>query len=238
LRTDPTVCLWLQGMPLAIIDGSPATPAIYYVQTDHIDTPRVVLDRQGRQRWSWVAEPFGNSAPVTNPLGLGALTLNLRMPGQYFDSESGLSYNWHRSYDAGVGRYTQSDPIGLEGGINTYSYAESDPVDKSDPSGLIVGPILRVGAAAMAICMKNARCRKAVQEAIEKCKNIECRFERHDAHHNFPGHGYCEHYSLRCYEKGAKGRPPIFEAQWPFPGRCVGQKPGGPLPPWLPPSGP
>ena len=128
--------VWLQGLPVAIIDGSPASPAVYYIQTDHLGTPRVALDRAGRQRWSWVAEPFGNSEPVEDPLGLGSLRINLRMPGQYFDLESGLAYNWHRAYDASTGRYTQSDPIGLEGGINTYSYVGSAPTMFTDPRGL------------------------------------------------------------------------------------------------------
>jgi RHS repeat-associated protein len=128
--------IWLGDLPVAVVDGSATAPQIYYVQTDHLDTPRVLLDRAGRQRWSWVAEPFGNSAPVENPIGVGTVSLNLRMPGQYFDVESGLNYNWHRSYDAGVGRYTQSDPIGLEGGINTYIYVGGNPVSKVDPMGL------------------------------------------------------------------------------------------------------
>ena len=134
--------VWLQGMPVAIIDNAPASPTIYFVQADHTGTPRVALDRAGRQRWAWVAEPFGNSAPVEDPIGVGDLRINLRMPGQYFDVESGLAYNWNRSYDAGVGRYTQSDPIGLAGGINTYSYVGSAPTMFTDPDGLqIVIPI-------------------------------------------------------------------------------------------------
>lgn len=128
--------VWLQNMPVAVVDGAPSSPQIYYVQTDHINTPRVLLDRSGRQRWSWVAEPFGNSAPVEDPIGQGTVKLNLRMPGQYFDGESGLAYNRHRTYDAGVGRYTQSDPIGLDGGINTYAYVGGNPVSRVDPYGL------------------------------------------------------------------------------------------------------
>jgi len=87
-----------------------------------------------------MAEPFGTTAPEENPSGLGALTFNLRFPGQYFDKESGLHYNWHRDYDAGTARYVQSDPIGLAGGINTSSYARSNPVARKDPSGLLDQP--------------------------------------------------------------------------------------------------
>jgi RHS repeat-associated protein len=129
--------IWLGSMPIAFVDGTTSQNNVYYVQTDHIDTPRVVLDRQGRQRWSWVAEPFGNSAPVQNPLNLGAVTFNLRMPGQYWDRESGLSYNWWRSYDAGLGRYTTPDPLGLDGGDATmYGYVSGNPLSYFDPYGL------------------------------------------------------------------------------------------------------
>ena len=132
--------LWLQDMPMVVVAYDAATssdPApVFYIQADHLNTPRVVLDRNGAQRWSWVAEPFGNSVPNANPVGLGEFSLNLRLPGQYFDAETGLAQNWHREYDAGVGRYTQSDPIGLAGGINTYQYAESQPTSLTDPLGL------------------------------------------------------------------------------------------------------
>jgi RHS repeat-associated protein len=65
--------------------------------------------------------------------------LNLRLPGQYFDAETGLHQNGYRDYDARLGRYLESDPIGLEGGLNPYLYANANPLRYVDPAGLFVG---------------------------------------------------------------------------------------------------
>ena len=145
--------VWLGSTPIAIFTPDPANatnpPLVYFIHADHIDTPRVVVDRANNLRWRWMAEPFGTTAPETNPSGLGAFTQNLRFPGQYADAESGLNYNYFRDYDSSIGRYVQSDPIGLQGGINTYAYVGGNPGSYVDPQGLFFPGGFLVAAAAV-----------------------------------------------------------------------------------------
>ncbi len=132
--------VWLENTPLAMLMPNPADPSgeplVFHLHADHLETTRVITDKSGVVRWSWLAEPWGTSGPNENPAGAGALLFNLRFPGQYFDTESGLHYNFHRYYDPGTGRYTQSDPIGLAGGVNTYAYVGGNPISYTDPMGL------------------------------------------------------------------------------------------------------
>lgn len=86
--------------------------------------------------WDASYRPFGE-ATVT----AAAATLNQRFPGQYADEETGYSDNWNRTYDTSLGRYLQSDPIGLAGGLNMYGYAYSNPVVFIDPTGTVVVPV-------------------------------------------------------------------------------------------------
>ena len=81
--------------------------------------------------WDRVSDPFGNTLSITGPA-----TLNLRGPGQYNDAESGLLYNLMRSIDPRINRGTQSDPIGLLAGINTYAYVGQNPIRWTDFWGL------------------------------------------------------------------------------------------------------
>ena len=137
--------VFLGDTPVAVITqtstGSPVqiSTQIHYIYADHINTPRVIVQSDNHAiRWRWdQAEAFGNSVANENPSGLGVFTFNLRFPGQTFDSETGWFYNHHRDYRAAAGRYAQSDPIGLQGGINTYAYVEGNPVSRFDMSGLV-----------------------------------------------------------------------------------------------------
>jgi RHS repeat-associated protein len=115
-----------------------AQPAIYYIAPDHLNAPRMIANQQGTTVWKWdQAEPFGATAPNADPDGDGVgFDFPLRFPGQYFDRETGLHYNYYRDYDPSVGRYVESDPIGLAAGFNTYAYVGLDPLVAFDPFGL------------------------------------------------------------------------------------------------------
>jgi RHS repeat-associated protein len=111
---------------------------IYYIVPDQLNTPRMITSQAGATVWKWdQAEPFGNSVPNADPDGDGiAFDFPLRFPGQFFDRETGNFYNAARDYWSDGGRYLESDPIGLDGGINTYTYAY-DPLVQVDPFGLM-----------------------------------------------------------------------------------------------------
>lgn len=112
-------------------------PMSYYIYDDQLDTPRVITDTNGNVVWRWDnADPFGANMANENPNGAGQFSFNLRFPGQYYDRETNLHYNINRDYDPAIGRYVQSDPIGLQGGINTYTYVLGNPLLWVDPLGL------------------------------------------------------------------------------------------------------
>ena len=122
----PNEIVWLDGTPLAYLSGG----EIYQIHVDHLGTPQVLTDDSGAIAWEAHYRPFGDAITT------GSLTFNLRFPGQYHDGETGLHYNWHRYYDPATGRYLTSDPIGLEGGLNPYLYAEANPYRYGDINGL------------------------------------------------------------------------------------------------------
>jgi len=113
-------------------------PESRILQAKHLNTPRLVADDTQKTVWKWEQqEPFGAGACNPDPDGDNvAFEFNLRFPGQYFDRETNLHYNYFRDYDPSSGRYAQSDPIGLNGGIHTYLYAEASSILHTDRLGL------------------------------------------------------------------------------------------------------
>jgi RHS repeat-associated protein len=114
-----------------------AEAKLYYIHVDHLNTPRLIADDQQRTLWRWdQQEPFGVNVPDENPSSLGAFEFPVRFAGQYYDRETAIIQNRNRDYDSALGRYVQSDPIGLSGGLNTYAYVGGNPISFADPSGL------------------------------------------------------------------------------------------------------
>ena len=119
--------VWLSDLPVATLQPT----GIFFIAPDHLGAPYQITNATRQVVWQWDHDPFGNGAPT------GSLTYNLRFPGQYYDSETGLNYNYYRDYDPKLGRYIQSDPIGLAAGVNTYAYAKGNSVSRSDDLGLL-----------------------------------------------------------------------------------------------------
>jgi RHS repeat-associated protein len=148
----------------------------HYLISDHLGTPQLAINSTGEQSWKINSDAFGNSELDAN----NQITMNLRFAGQYYDAETGLSYNYFRDYDAKTGRYIQSDPIGLAGGINTYGYVDGKLLVYSDLTGEAdVFPIGVVGAigetrkeagnvglvgAGLGLCFLVPECRKNLQD--------------------------------------------------------------------------
>lgn len=145
-----TITLSGQGNGIVVADAVKIVPntttavqaSAFNIYTDHLNTPREIRNHANQTRWTWYPEQsgaFGAGLPNENPNvpALGVFTYNLRFPGQLYDAASQLSYNYYRNYSSRTGRYIESDPIGLEGGINTYNYVGGNPVSRVDPFGLI-----------------------------------------------------------------------------------------------------
>jgi RHS repeat-associated protein len=137
--------VYLGDLPVATIRPKTGGIDVFYVHADHLGTPiRVTRPSDNKRRWQWGTDPFGTAAANDNPDAVGAFTYNLRFPGQLFDGQAGLHQNMFRDYSPAIGRYVQSDPIGLKGGINTYGYVGANPIGFADPLGLAAGGGLEV----------------------------------------------------------------------------------------------
>lgn len=113
--------------PVVRIDGG----QVFAIHTDHLGTPRRVTNENAELVWDANYTPFGKAN-----VNVAKIDMNLRLPGQYEDTETGTHYNYYRDYDPSTGRYLTSDPIGLQGGNNLYAYLDGNPLNSTDMLGL------------------------------------------------------------------------------------------------------
>ncbi|MBD8637644.1 RHS repeat protein [Stenotrophomonas sp. CFBP 13725] len=130
--------LWFGGELVGMLRNG----QVNYIHTDHLGRPEFATNGSQQTVWKAYNYAYGRSVSVDNTGGL-----NLGFPGQYYDAETGLWYNGFRDYDAGIARYVQSDPIGLAGGLNTYTYADGNPFSGTDVLGLQSRALVRPGPA-------------------------------------------------------------------------------------------
>jgi RHS repeat-associated protein len=126
--------VWLGDLPVAEISGagsSGGAGVITYIHTDHLGTPQRLTNSSGGLVSTFRWQPFGEM------VGSGT-GYRLRFPGQLADTETGLHDNGMRTYDPGLGRYLEADPIGLDGGLNRFAYVGGNPLKYVDPTGLIM----------------------------------------------------------------------------------------------------
>ena len=121
--------VYLDGRPVATL--TPSTGALAVLLDDRLGTPQIAADSNQSTVWTANYQPYGLTGIIT-----GSATQNLRLPGQYADAESSLYHNGYRDYVPDIGRYLESDPIGITGGLNTYSYTFNNPISRTDTMGL------------------------------------------------------------------------------------------------------
>jgi len=135
--------IYVNGTPVGVYapgSNPPTTGQLYYVHSDQQGTPQIVTDSSQTVQWSTAYQPYG-----TTPTIVSGIVQNLRFPGQYFDMEAGFYHNGFRDYMPNLGRYLESDPIGLVGGLNTYRYANANPGGFRDPNGtLAIGAVVGI----------------------------------------------------------------------------------------------
>ena len=162
--------------PLAVVANVNTTPVTYYVSVDHLNRPVKMTDAAKASVRDAVWQPWGGVHSIT-----GTASLDARLPGQWFQAETGLHYNWHRQYDPSVGRYTQPDPLGFVDGPSVYGYVKGLQQSEVDRDGRY--------AQSLAVCAINPAACVAVATVAAIC---------------IAASGYCKLMSISCRAKCQK----------------------------------
>ena len=196
---------------------------LYYFHTDAMGTPRLATDAKQHVVWRWNEDAFGATVSTDQERhghrdhdrdhGSHDIEVNLRYPGQYYDAETGLFYNWNRYYDPNTGRYSRSDPIGLDGGLNTFGYVLANPLSAIDEHGLkekspFESPT--VGSPSPGTCrLPGETCSTRAQRGIAEC--IAKRGEIGGMTCGIQWHSWAE----RCFENSAPNCDPKPKVKYP-----------------------
>ena len=125
--------IWVDDLPVAVVDSTGSSPAVYYIHTGQMDEPLELTDSTKALAWNSYVNPWGWAKTFST----ASESIDLRLPGQWYELETNsLSQNHHRNYNPSIGRYIQADPLGIDAGQNVYAYAGDDPLDLRDPKGL------------------------------------------------------------------------------------------------------
>ncbi len=165
---------------------------VFYIHNDHLGTPKALTNKKGQVVWRAMATPFGKTSINDDVDSDGvSVEFNIRQPGQYYDSESGLHYNYFRYYDPETGRYITSDPIGIDGlmnalggdftgqDMNLYAYVRNNPLKYIDPEGALiqfapaVGNFLRAVVVAARLYTGTLRAPKPPKPEVPKPPVVE-----------------------------------------------------------------
>jgi RHS repeat-associated protein len=125
---------------------SSTNESLVWLHTNHLGAPEAATDAAGHIVWRASYAPFGAATVIAASASASAkdgvtgavFQLNLRLPGQVFDPETGLHYNRQRYYDPQHGQYLTPDPLGTPDGPNPYAYVAFNPLTNIDPDGLIL----------------------------------------------------------------------------------------------------
>jgi len=193
-------------------------PTLYYVHTDHLNRPIRMSNGAKAMVWSAEYQPWGAVQSLSGPL-----TMDLRFPGQWFQLEAGLHYNWHRHYDPTLGRYTQPDPLGFVDGPSVFGYVRGSPYRYIDTDGrnpavcaipgvcpVIVQTVIEACTIAWIFLQNTLNDELSDEEYLEQCKDL-CHQDNPDKFRQFCRHagnkGWIKQRLYLCYKAADSNNP-------------------------------